>query len=295
MTATVNVLAGIGWDPQIRGFIATAVGVVVLMGSVYLLVATNVGHRLAFYIASAAFWGWLLIMGLVWWVYGNVGMLGTPPKWEVTEVVYPGVQDALLSEAHDLDTGALPDPVVYNDLEAADYEAMRADVEPTLSGWTLLPESDKSFGEAKAAVDEYLVEHPIAALGIDGASDYIATYAFEIGGKTTLPQDPTRIERITTRLRQTFLELRHPPHHAIVQVQPVVVVEEVPGEAPPLPVADDNLPVISVIMERNIGDTRFPGAMLSVSSAAMFGLTLSALHRRDRLAAQRRGLLPADA
>jgi hypothetical protein len=293
LSTTINVLAGIGWDPQIRGFLTTAVGVVVLMGSVYLLVATNVGNRLGFFIASAAFWGWMLIMGLVWWVYGNVGMLGTPPKWEVTEVVYPGVQDALLPEAHDLNTDALPDPVTYNELEGADYDALRDEVEPTLGGWILLPESDKSFGEAKAAVDAYMVENPIEGLGIETASDYIATYSFEIGGKTALPRDPSRIERLTTRLRQTFLELRHPPHHAIVQVQPVVKVEPVPGEAPPLPVADDDLPVISVIMERNIGDTRFPGAMTTIGSGVMFGLTLSALHRRDKLAAERRGLLPA--
>jgi hypothetical protein len=31
---TLNVLAGIAWDPQIRGFLTLAVGVVVLMGSV---------------------------------------------------------------------------------------------------------------------------------------------------------------------------------------------------------------------------------------------------------------------
>src|SRR3546814_20850447 len=41
----LHTLAGIAWDPQIRGFLATAVGVVVLMGSVYLLVGTNLGSR----------------------------------------------------------------------------------------------------------------------------------------------------------------------------------------------------------------------------------------------------------
>ena len=138
-----------------------------------------------------------------------------------------------------------------------------------------------------------MTENPIEGLGIDDATDYIANYAFEIGGKTALPRDPSRIERITTRLRQTFLELRHPPHHAIIQIQPIVKVDPVPGEAPPLPVADDDLPVISVIMERNIGDTRFPAAMVTIGSAAFFWLTLSALHRRDKLAAERRGLLPA--
>ena len=144
MSTTINVLAGIGWDPQIRGFLATAVGVVVLMGSVYLLLATNVGHRLGFFVASAAFWGWMLIMGIVWWVYGNVGMLGTPPKWDITEVVYPGVQDALLDEAHDLNTEAMPDPVEYNALEGADYDAVRDEVEPTLGGWISCPRATRA-------------------------------------------------------------------------------------------------------------------------------------------------------
>jgi hypothetical protein len=290
---TLNVLAGIAWDPQIRGFLATAVGVVVLMGSVYLLVATNVGTRLGFFISSAAFWGWLLIMGIVWWVYGNVGMLGQGPRWDVKEVVYPTTDLALLQEAHDLDTGELPTPEVYNELEGEDFDKVREAVEPTLGGWKLLPESDPSFGEAKATVDEYLTEHPIAELGIEGSADYITDYSFEIGGKTRLPDDPSRIDRITTRLRQTFLELRHPPHYAIVQVHPVIEQEAQPGEAPPLPVADESAPAVSVIMERNIGDSRFPAAMLTIGSGIMFGFTLNALHRRDKLAAERRGLLPA--
>ena len=80
---------------------------------------------------------------------------------------------------------------------------------------------------------------------------------------------------------------------AIVQVQPVIKQVAEPGQAPPLPKADESAPVVSVIMERNIGDRRFPGAMLTISSGIMFGITLNALHRRDKLAAERRGLLPA--
>ena len=41
----IHLLAGIAWDPQIRGFLAVLVGVVVLMGSIYLLLSTNIGAR----------------------------------------------------------------------------------------------------------------------------------------------------------------------------------------------------------------------------------------------------------
>jgi hypothetical protein len=33
--------------------------------------------------------------------------------------------------------------------------------------------------------------------------------------------------------------------------------------------------------------------MVTIGSGIMFGFTLNALHRRDKLAAERRGLLPA--
>ena len=70
----VHVFAGIAWDPQIRGFLAVLVGVVVLMGSVYLLLGTNLGARLGFLVAISWIFGWCTIMGLTWWMYGTIGM-----------------------------------------------------------------------------------------------------------------------------------------------------------------------------------------------------------------------------
>jgi hypothetical protein len=291
--AIANLVAGIAWDPQIRGFLALGVGIVVLLGSVYLLLLTNVGARLGFLIGGAAFWGWMLIMGIIWWVYGTVGMLGTAPHWVVTETVYPGVQQAALQDAHTLDTSALPDPEAYRDLEDADYVAMEDDVTPTLGGWELLPESNPSFGEAKAAVDAYFAANPDEELELAGAEDYISVYSFERGGKESLDDDADRIDRVVHELKTTFWQVQHPPHYAIIQVQPVIKQETLPGEPPPLPEADDSAPVVSVIMERDLGDVRFPAAMLTIASGAMFFVMCLTLHRRDQLVAQNRGLLPA--
>jgi len=291
----LHTLAGIAWDPQIRGFLATAVGVIVLMGSVYLLLVTNLGHRLGFMIAGAAFFGWLFIMGGIWWVYGTIGMLGTAPSWQVTEVVYPGLDAAALDDARRLDASALPPVDEYKELEGGDFDAMREEVEPTLSGWELLPEADPSFGEAKATVDAYIGNNPIEGVGeegLDGAEDYITTYSFERGGKDSLPDDPSRLDRITPKLKTTFWQLRHPPKHAIVQIQPVIVQEAEPGQAPPTPEADPDQPVVSVIMQRDLGDVRFPAAMLTIFSGIMFAVMCGALHRRDQRVAEARGLVP---
>jgi hypothetical protein len=293
----LHTLAGIAWDPQLRGFLALAVGVVVLMGSVYLLLSTNLGTRLGFLLGSAAFFGWLMLMGLVWWVYGTIGMLGEAPRWEVTEVVYPGVADAALEEAHTLDTSGLPSHEEVSELTEEQLVQLSEDIEDD-SGWSLLPESNPSFGEAKATVDEYLAENPLAAVGdeefngLDDPTEYLTLYSFERGGKEGLPEDPTRTDRIVTKLRTTFVELQHPPHYAVIQVQPVRFQETEPGQPPPSPEADPDQPVVSVIMERNLGDVRFPGAMLTIFSGIVFGVLCLQLHVRDRRVAEVRGLVP---
>jgi hypothetical protein len=289
----LHLLAGIAWDPQVRGFLAVGVGVVVLLGSVYLILGTNLGSRLGFLIAISAIFGWCTIMGLTWWMYGTIGMLGEAPKWEVVGVVYPGIEDAGLEEARSLDTSALPDPEELSRLEGEELEQTADEVEPTLGGWKILTESNPAFGEAKATVDAHFGEHPDEELGLEAAADYVTVYSFERGGKDGLPDDPSRIDRLTTKLKNTFWQIQHPPHYAIIQVQPVLEKEPEPGAAPPTPTADPNEPVVSVIMERNLGDVRFPGAMLTIFSGSMFAVTVLMLHRRDLRVAEVRGLLPA--
>jgi hypothetical protein len=83
---TIDLIAGLGWDPEIRGFLAVLTGVVVLMGSVWLLLATNAGTRLGTLIAGAGFFGWMAIMASVWWIYG-IGYSGDRPTFLELEIV----------------------------------------------------------------------------------------------------------------------------------------------------------------------------------------------------------------
>jgi hypothetical protein len=292
----LDVLAGIAFDPQIRGILATAVGVVVLMGSVHLLLGTNLGNRLGFLVAAAGFMGWMFLMGLTWWAYGTIGMLGTMPSWNVQEVLYPTTDDAALAEARQLDTSQLPDPDELQALADADDPIVREQLEPTLNaGWRVLPESDPSFGEAKATVDEFFLETPNTALGIAGPDDYVSVFAFERGGKDGLPPNPSRLDRITTKLKTTFWQVQHPTRHAIVQIQPVIEQTAEPGEPPPIPEADSDAPVVTVVMVRDLGDLRFPAAMITIASGLLFWVLCVALHRRDQRVVEVRGMLPAPA
>ena len=87
--AMLHLLAGIAWDPQIRGFLAVLVGVVVLMGSVYLLLGTNLGARLG--LPRRAQRPLRLVHDHGRSPGGSTapsGCSARPRSWEVEEVVY---------------------------------------------------------------------------------------------------------------------------------------------------------------------------------------------------------------
>ena len=76
----MNLLA-IGWEPELRGLLTVVIAVVILMGSVYLIMMTNMGSRLAFLVALAGLAGWMMLMGATWWIYG-IGLRGPDPTWQ---------------------------------------------------------------------------------------------------------------------------------------------------------------------------------------------------------------------
>jgi len=243
------------WDPFMRGFLAVAVGVIVLCGSTYLLLGTNVGSRLGFLIAFAGLMGWMTIMGLQWWVYG-IGLVGDVPSWHPIEIV----------------TGD----------DEGDTTAAQVVQAKDLSTWEEVPDGDTRRGEIQAAADEALTSMESSAAPFEATSDYQALDVFERGGKAG----------IATRLPGP-----HPAHYAAVQVQKVIEVvtladpEEVCppgaqciefGTTPPRPRLDESAQVQTVVMERDLGNRRFPPSLITIGSGILFGVTCSALHRRDK-------------
>lgn len=288
----VPTLAGIAWDPQIRGILSVGVGVVVLMGSVYLLLATNVAHRLGFLLALAAAFGWLTIHGLLWWIYPpGTGPAGRGPAWEVEEIVYGDLTNSMLDEAHELDPSTLPPPDEVEDMTLEEVEALSEEHAGDLGDWSLLVASDAARAEAQTTLDAVLAEGTVP--GLEDPASRVYTYTFETGGKPGRESDAV-IDRVTNRVTNT-LRLTHPPHYAIVQLQPAVDPgEPVPGEPPPVPEADEDAQVISAVMVRDIGQRRLPAALITTGSGLILGLLCVMLHQRDRRVAEHRSApLPA--
>ncbi len=164
----IELIAGLAWDPEIRGFLAVLTGVVVLMGSVWLLLATNSGTRLGTLIALAGFFGWMTIMAAIWWVYG-IGYRGDAPRWEPLEIV-EGLDSeghltfAALDEAEELRSEDLP---TAHELVVDAYAGLSSVSDPELR--TEIEVANKEFGVVTAAdltadQTEGLTDQEIAAL-----------------------------------------------------------------------------------------------------------------------------------
>ena len=285
MAAVVPILAGIAWDPQIRGILSVLVGVVVLMGSIYLLLSTNVASRLGFLLALTAFFGWMTIHGMVWWIYPpGQGPSGRIPGWDVQEIVYGDLSQSLNSKVHDIDTSGLPDSVDLNKATPEDVAKVSEENADKLNEWTLLPASDASRGEAQTALEALLVAGEVP--GLEDPSTRVFTYTFETGGKPERQSDGVW-DRVTNRVTNT-LRLKNPTHYAVVQFVPAKPQVAVAGQPPPVPAPDPDAQVISAVLVRDIGQRRLPAALITTGSAIMLGLLCYMLHVRDRRVAEHR-------
>ncbi len=156
----LDIIAGLAWDPEIRGFLAVLTGVVVLPGSVWLLVSTNSGPRLGTLISLAGFFGWMTIMAAIWWIYG-IGYAGDAPTWEEVEIVEGTSEEghltfAALDDANLLRSEDLPSAHEIV-VDAADelVDRFGEDVLTTMNTGGLRAEDQQHIAEVRTAWQEY--------------------------------------------------------------------------------------------------------------------------------------------
>lgn len=281
---------GISYDPFIRGWLTVIVGAAVLMGSVYLLLATNSGARTGLLIALCGLFGWMAIMGVIWWIYG-IGLQGPAPAWEVQEVNRGDLALASFDKAQHLGA-AIDEQLASRDttLQQLGEEAEERADPQEVDGWHEMLLTNAKRGEAQAVVDAYLVESGT----FGSANEYLPVAAFETGGKDRRASN-SMVDRVSAKLRSIFVQPLNPAHYSVIMVQPVEPRTLVtrPGQAPPLRVVDETQPVYSVVLVRNLGSERLPPAMVTLGSTVLFALFAWMLHTRDkREAANRASLVP---
>lgn len=265
-------MLAISWEPELRGILIVIIGVGVLCGSIYMVLATDLGIRLGFLIALTGLTGWMALLGLMWLIYG-IGLTGPAPTWEPVpgRTVLQGtaalVQAGVLEQGVDVADDAAP-------TEMAEAVAEEFDGE----GWITLSESDTSFGQAASRAGELIEE-----TGAFAAGEYQVLEVFDVGGE--------RYPKIGESL--DFIAFFHKPHYAVAEVAPLQPTREEPGRAPAPPEIDDSRPRQYVYMIRDLGAERQPAAVLLIGATIILVALSYLLHRRDALVRRNREPAPS--
>jgi hypothetical protein len=149
--AGAGVLAALSWEPQIKGGLYVLLAVVILVGSAYLILSTDVGSRLGFQLTAAGLFGFLTTIGIVWWVYA-IGPVGRLPTWELETVVI------------------------------GDVAASRSSVLTGFPrGWEQLEVSDPDVADAQPVVDAVLTSRDRDLF--QSPADYLPIAAYQTGGR----------------------------------------------------------------------------------------------------------------
>jgi hypothetical protein len=266
----VATLLAVGWEPELRGILTVILGAAVWMGSIYLILGTNLGARLGFIVALAGFFGWMALMGSIWWIYG-IGLKGDDASWQPVEGSTV-IQDVdLLHEA-----GVLDEPFEVADEATSEEAAARLQDQITDEGWSQVDSSAPEFGQAQASAEVFLAEE-----GAFEAGEYAVTRIFEIN-----PPAESAWPKLGPNGEFDQLAFFHDSYFTLVEVAPFEDVLTEPGRAPIAPEIDEEQPRTYVYMIRDLGSLREPAAYITIGSTVIFLALCWLLHRRDRFVAE---------
>ncbi|TFH15258.1 MAG: hypothetical protein E4H05_08485, partial [Acidimicrobiales bacterium] len=222
-------LLAIAWENELRGLLTVIIAVVILCGSIYGIMATNLGSRLAFLVTIAGLAGWMMLMGAVWMIYG-IGLRGPDPTWQ------PVAGSAVLQDVNALGSAGVLDPNAEVPDGAAAGESAELVSDAFLEqGWVVLDTASPAFGQAQAAATEILIEEEAFTAG-----QFEVVEVFDIGGE--------RYPKINDSL--DFLAFRHTPHYVVAEAAAFVPVRTEPGRAPVRPELDETRDRVYVYMIR---------------------------------------------
>lgn len=267
------VLAQFSWDPQIRGLVIVLFAVVMLPGSVFLIMGTNVGARVGFLIAVAGLSGFCAMLGLLWTINAG-GLVGRQPSWKAQEIAI-GPPGATLSRG----TDGLP---------------ARIGEAPT-NGWRELPQGDPVRGDATAAADKILApdnskvpegqtkKAPKFAPPFGSSTDYVQVAAYQRGEQDSGVWFRVRNHRFYKQdaWYNPVGWFRAPANQVVITVMktaPKLNKDDITEQPRP----DLSKPPQTLVLVRDRGSMRFPPVMFALFWFIVFAVTTWSMHQRDK-------------
>lgn len=265
----LSFMLAINWEPELRGALTVMIGTAVWMGSIYLIIGTNVGARLGFLLTLTGLAGWIALMGFVWWIYG-IGLKGDVPEWTQVEGRTVIQQVDLLYQA-----GVLDQPVDVTSETDSVEAAAAVEAQLLAQGWDRVESSAPEFGQAEASAGVFLEEEEAF-----GPGEFQVTAVFEVD-----PPHESAYPKLGPNGEFDQIAFFHKPYYTLVEVAPFEPLLDEPGRAPTAPEIDTERQRQYVYMIRDLGSLREPAAYIAIGSTIMFLALCFLLHRRDRFVA----------
>jgi len=245
------------WYPTILGVLVVVAGVTLFVGSIYLILGTNMGARLGFLVTFTALMGFMVVLTSLWITTASPlnTLKGSVPAWEIKQVV-PSLKKANVAEVRNVQKDG-------HKVDAIEQANVKAAVDAGL------------ITKVSNAIQTFTPEDTKFAL-YDLVTDYLVVSTYEIGGSK-----PSWLD----------FQFRHTPRYAVVQFCGVAPNTQPFGVAPDTPTraadgTDEAAHNGYVILEFNLGDVKFPPLVAFASAALLFTLGLLMLHwwEKDRKA-----------
>lgn len=250
------------WYPTILGVLVVIAAVGLFIGTIYMLLATNLGARLGFLVTVAGLSGFMVLLSLLWLTNPSpVNTLhGRPPHWVAVESI----------ESGDVARSKIPAVQQINEQGHNADETAVANLKAATDETLIIPSGENAGTTEVGATSTFAV--------YQDATEYLITKNQLTGGGGQFDV------RFGDGWPWVHVSL-HEPRYAVIttcKTDPNLSATEVPfGDKPPTPkCADDTRQVL--VLEYDLGSLRVPPFVAFLAFGSLFALSLLGLHWRER-------------
>ena len=188
------------WYPTILGVLVVLAAVSLFCGSVYLLLATNLGARLGFLVAAAGLSGFMVLLSCLWLTTASPlnTLKGRVPTWKAVESIKGG----------DLSQSKIPAVRAITKADEVTDPTEQSNVKATVDQVVVTPVGTPS-SNAVAATNKFAI--------YTQSTDYLVPTYYETGGGNLFSQVKVDVNGQFPVLHVSL----HKPHYAVVNICPI--------------------------------------------------------------------------
>ena len=267
----LNVLASEGiknrdlWYPTILGVLVVVASVALFFGTVYMLLATNMGARLGFLVSTAGLAGLMVLLSLLW--------LTNPSPVNTLKGRIPAYKAVEGIESGDVARSKIPAVQKINEKPNKLPQEELANVKAAVDTNLIITKNEltgviESGAGGKYAIYEDATKYIVTKNQVTGGGEIFSQFDVSSGGG----------------FPWVHVSL-HKPKYVVVtlcKTDPALSATEVPfGEKPPVPKCADTQRQV-LVLERDLGSLRVPPFVVFLASSILLALSLLAMQWRER-------------